>query len=151
MNYNLEHEGVIVNNKPYQTREEAKREQSLIIMNYGYKPRIVPRETFSEKKGVQPFDWNKALTNPNKTEEDWDDMYERASDWVTCACGNACAIIPRNGYGMPLDVKLNTLGYRFYNKIASLKELDALGVLDAIEKRSAEIIAEIVSRGTSEA
>jgi|688.fasta_scaffold1303365_2 hypothetical protein len=38
--YNLIYKGVLLNKKPL-TEEEAKNQQSLIIITYGYKPEII--------------------------------------------------------------------------------------------------------------
>lgn len=66
-----------------------------------------------------------------------------AGSWVTCACGNQCAIIPRDSYGEPLDVVLADLGFEFNNLIGKRKYTAALKTLEKIEKRSIELIKQI--------
>lgn len=105
-------------------------------------------KTYSETQGVPSFDWWKALNNPES--HGTYNMAMRAKSWVTCACGNQCAIIPRHEGqrsmfwmdGEPLDVKLSDLGVEFYGAVSSGLFEDAKGVLREIEARSAVLIAE---------
>lgn len=98
-------------------------------------------KTYTEGRNYAPFDWNKALDNPDITRKDWADMNCRASDWVTCAVGNQCAIIPRDSVGEPLDEELNWLGISFMMAIKNRNVEEAKEVLGDIERRSAELIA----------
>ena len=104
----------------------------------------------ADGKTVNPvFDWYKALKKRKITSSQWEDMKERSLSWVTCACGNQCAIIPRDIIphnrvpSRPLDSKLYKLGDDFANAVIDEDVKGALGLLDAIELRSAELIAEI--------
>lgn len=100
-------------------------------------------KTYAESKGYKPFDWNEFLNKENITEEEWDNSTKLAQDWVTCACGNQCDIIPRNDDGDPKDWELTTLGYAFFKHIESRRIDDAKQILKAIEKRSAYLIDEL--------
>jgi len=99
-------------------------------------------KTYSESRGRKPFNWYKELTkiNPN-----WPELEEKAMDWVTCACGNQCDIIPREHYGMPQDYILVALGGDDgFAKAIKRKDVEgALYFLGEIEKRSAYLINQI--------
>jgi hypothetical protein len=99
---------------------------------------------YCETKNVEPFDWNKFIDDAIKTKVSLE-QYEHARylslQWVTCAVGNQCSIIPRrtkgeiikrttNGYdiehmnltyneGQPIDDELNELGLTFHNCIVN--------------------------------
>ena len=88
-----------------------------------------------------------------------------SGDWVTCACGRADSAIPRNGYGMPHDASLMSLGFSFHDALAnSARGIDStnykkfLGtdrfnglppliaashILVAIERRATEILGQM--------
>ena len=114
----------------------------------------------NEKKG-RTINWNKRLgsildgENVEKSEvRSWTND---SGDWVTCAVGNACAVIPRDHKGKPDDPQLDTLGVGFHRLVMSMKDAycsdnkeesvliatKAENVLAHIEKRSSELIAEI--------
>jgi hypothetical protein len=40
-------------------------------------------------------------------------LYVLSSYWPTCACGQQCSVLARDGGGAPLDRSLQTLGYLF--------------------------------------
>lgn len=96
--------------------------------------------TYAESKGKKPFDWNEFLNKENITEEEWDNASKLAQEWVTCACGNQCDVIPRNDDGDPKDWKLTSLGCLFFRFITLKRADDAKITLKAIEKRSAYLI-----------
>lgn len=99
--------------------------------------------TFAEKNNAKPFDWNAFLNQPTITEEEWENQKDLALDWVTCACGNQCSVIPRNERGQPYDKDLTNLGGRFYDEI-KVRNIDgAKETLELIEERSAVLIKEI--------
>ena len=109
-------------------------------------------KTYTEIREELPFNWLNALKalieNENNPENPPDKEYldrldNLAGDWVTCACGNQCSIIPRNAHGVPEDDNLRRLGYLFYGQISSGKFKAALETLLQIEERSAQIISEI--------
>jgi hypothetical protein len=63
-----------------------------------------------------------------------------AGNWVTCACGQLCSVLPRNNMGRPLDVRLQMLGTAFFHRIEEKKWCEALSVLHRIEERSNELL-----------
>ena len=99
-------------------------------------------KTFAEAKGEKPFNWYDELSQDVITSSKWGELKEKAKNWTTCACGNQCAIIPRDGSGEPDDAILATLGggEGFYKAIRTENKADALFWLDAIEKRSEYLI-----------
>lgn len=100
-------------------------------------------KTFSETVGLAPFDWRKELLaqqdGKGTKNKYW--LYKRASAWITCACGNQCAIIPRID-GVPKDSLLRGLGACFYVDIIAEQWSKALTTLDQIESRAAILIAQ---------
>lgn len=100
-------------------------------------------KTFAETKGAASFDWNKLLDDFIAGKDgDWDQAAILARDWITCACGNQCAIIPRfKGSGQPCDQALSDLGTSFFNHIISGHPKRAKRTLRKIEARSAQLIA----------
>jgi hypothetical protein len=101
-----------------------------------------PTATYSETVGEKPFDWNKFLNKARITEKDWDDATARAHKWTTCACGNQCAVIPRDEIGKPDDELLVTLGGDdgFYGAIQNKNVAEAKQFLAMIEVRSSYLI-----------
>lgn len=117
-------------------------------------PTPTTMKTYAEAEGKEPFDWNAFLSKTSVTWEELLSARERARSWITCACGNQCDIIPRNTHGVPEDSILHTHGAEFsecldrsYNctteKLAVLYFPTARAILAVIEKRSAELIAEL--------
>jgi len=116
-------------------------------------------KTYAETKGEQPFDWNRALANPPEPySTDHAALMNRSRSWVTCACGNQCAILPRYSFqerrltrapehfyeeGTPRDAELMELGGQFHGAIISAAWTEAQRTLAAIERRSAQLIAEL--------
>lgn len=96
---------------------------------------------YTETRGWNPFDWNKELS---KRDKDWYYLKRMSSRWVTCACGNTCAIIPRDDKGMPYDTVLSDLGHLFYEKVCDMNTRGAKATLKKIEARSSELIQEIL-------
>jgi len=101
-------------------------------------------KTYSETKGKEPFDWNAFLENPPRRRSLRHRMaMDLSGQWVTCACGNLCDIIPRTPFGIPLDYHLEHLGIMFYSDIKDALWERAKNTLNLIEKRSSELIAEL--------
>lgn len=103
-------------------------------------------KTYSETRGIFPFDWNQVLDDliaGKESEYDLDKISNRASYWVTCAVGNLCDIIPRNNLGEPIDRKLSFLGNYFPYLIKNKYWHGAKEILQQIELCSAELINEI--------
>lgn len=99
-------------------------------------------KTYVEVRGKKPFNWYKAL---NEKEIDWEDLKNMASNWVTCACGNQCDVIPRDFKGEPEDSVLSALGGHrgFYGAIIKEDVKEALCFLNLIEVYSAKLIKKI--------
>lgn len=108
-------------------------------------------KTYAETMGQPAFDWNLFLGRaelglvvkytPEHREAIW-----RSSFWTTCACGNQCAIIPRQATGSPLDDELTELGVNFCGNIADGEWRQAHETLRQIEARAAILIAEELAR-----
>jgi hypothetical protein len=100
-------------------------------------------KTYAETKKKPKFNWydflNRAIKG-NITESEVADAQDDANNWVTCACGNQCSIIPRDEDGEPWDNTLSDLGSDFSYEIDDCKWKDALKILNKIEKRSALLI-----------
>jgi hypothetical protein len=78
----------------------------------------------------------------------WPELQALAGNWVSCACGNQCSIIPRreDGDGYPLDRELKNLGMSFYYAVREREVKRSLEVLNQIETRSAQLIKEILDK-----
>lgn len=100
-------------------------------------------KTLHEKHYGYTFDWKATLKKEKIGDAEWIELSLKAGEWVTCACGNQCAIIPRGRNGDPIDQELRELGYSFFMSIDRRRKKDSLMILAAIEQRSAELIAEI--------
>jgi hypothetical protein len=98
-------------------------------------------KTYSETQGKKFFDWNAFLENPPK-KETLSHRYaiDLSGQWVTCACGNLCDIIPRGSFGTPLDNELQRLGFMFSADIEQALWENAKNTIYLIDKRSQEII-----------
>lgn len=115
-------------------------------------------KTYCETMGEKPFDWRQWLLTAQQGKTDAKDQSEKsemAKHWVTCACGNQCAIIPRVEFegqigqinpGMPHDAELARLGISFYESVSQREWWAATACLDAIEERSAVLIAEELAK-----
>lgn len=102
--------------------------------------------TYAQTRHVPLFDWNDFLQRANTnqiTQKESENAEEEAASWVTCACGNQCAIIPRFSDGEPKDKPLRQLGYQFFYAIEEEKWGAARETLREIEIRAAELIREI--------
>lgn len=112
--------------------------------------------TYAESKREKPFDWNLFLNMKSHYYEELKEARILAKGWVTCACGNQCSIIQRNHNGRPYDFTLRELGYDFTKAINQMEFPDsyfykqgkeqAKQILVLIEKRSAELIADILKQ-----
>ncbi|MGB5942084.1 MAG: hypothetical protein WBG71_04330 [Leeuwenhoekiella sp.] len=100
-------------------------------------------KTYTETEGESPFDWNVFLKKESITEDEWNEASDLASNWITCACGNQCAVIERDEEGTPKDELLMNLGLSFTTTIYFQRDQSkALRILDQIETRSAQLIAD---------
>lgn len=121
------------------------------------------RTTYAEERGEWVYDWSAILWNIEHglfTEEEMREWQGASYSWVTCACGNQCADIPRSPAGgvmqkgTPLDDDLRDLGAKFYGSINNIPVVgyeqeraiycaEARITLAAIEKRAAELLKEM--------
>lgn len=95
---------------------------------------------YVETKGETAFNWFESLSKENISEEEWNNMIDLSSSFITCACGNLCEIIPRKDNDEPEDDILAILGQSFYDTIQTKNVMDALQVLSFIEIRAAYLI-----------
>lgn len=105
-------------------------------------------KTYTAYKGGEYFDWNKFLKNAIRRKTDIpslniEEIKNISRDWVTCACGNQCAAIPRDLDGEPKDKELAKAGARFHSLICSQSWEEARNTLRAIERRSKQLLTEI--------
>jgi len=113
-------------------------------------------KTYAETKGKAPFDWKAFLEKESYTKDELFYAKELAKNWVTCACGNQCDVIPRGYDGKPLDRRLKKLGRELFVCINAMCypfedseeqfeycRQSAISTLHAIEARSQEIINQI--------
>lgn len=87
--------------------------------------KIPALKPYSIEKGDGYIDWYKRINylkslivqNPpyGLIQKRIDKCRIDSSSWVTCACGNLCAAIPRGAIGSPLDHTLQELGRAFYD------------------------------------
>jgi len=108
-------------------------------------------KTFAETQGKPAFDWIKALNNPPKAcSEEHIALAAMARSWVTCACGNQCAIIPRRNIdgvpGSPLDKDLRDLGVVFYTNVRMARWGEAKTTIIKIEARAEILIKEELAK-----
>lgn len=100
-------------------------------------------KTYRLSQKARPFNWIKFLEKAKTgkvNEKEIEKARIAAGDWVTCACGNQCATIPRDAFGEPDDYKLASLGLEFYVNICQRKFESAAKTLVKIEKRSIQLI-----------
>ena len=98
---------------------------------------------YIEHEKKQPIDWYAELT---ADKIDWEKLGDLSGDWVTCACGNQCDIIPRDWIGEPIDDELSSLGYKFNDAVCDRLSESAIQILHRIEIRSQELIDRIHKR-----
>jgi hypothetical protein len=105
-------------------------------------------KTYSEEKGETPFNWFEFLSQEYISPSDWENARNRSSEWVTCACGNQCAIIPRESDGEPIDPILKMLGggSGFHDAIIAKDSEKALEFLITIEERSKYLIKKEIKK-----
>lgn len=98
-------------------------------------------QTFAKAKGKEPFNWFEFLQRATAGKvEKYSAAHNNACSlsisWVTCACGNQCAALPRTAIGSPLDRGLCILGGYFATLIETCMWDRALRCLREIENRS---------------
>lgn len=107
-------------------------------------------KTYAETRGAAPFNWTQWLTQQEEliksgqplSDPEWEGAKTRAKSWVTCACGNQCAVIPRNSEGKPYDTVLTEIGgdSGFFSAIQDHNPTAALHFLSLIEQHSVYLI-----------
>lgn len=111
--------------------------------------------TFAKEQGSKPFNWNKFLDKDftifsKKRSEQLKNASDLASNWITCACGNQCAIIPRDlRYGNPRDGRLRKLGMDFSNAVCNLEDnykTKKITKIKSAQKKCKVILAKIEER-----
>lgn len=104
---------------------------------------------YDETVNQVAFDWNKFLeeaTQRHPNSDEHDRVTYLAESWMTCACGNQCAIIPRSAKnGSPNDAELCELGYQFYKSIQRGDWVEAKQYLKDIEARAIEVMQETLT------
>lgn len=110
-------------------------------------------KTYSEKYETAPIDWHDRIDRlDTMLAGEIIDSANAAASWITCACGNQCAAIPRAPDGEPLDVELWGHGLEFANLWSdvihtsacySLYQKRLKACLARIEKRSTELLTEL--------
>jgi hypothetical protein len=110
-------------------------------------------KTYAEAQGKTPFDWNEFLDRAIMGEiskDEYNNARYLSDNWVTCACGNQCDIIPRDRFSRPKDPNLKKLGIIFNYEIICESYGAAKETLSLIEARSAKLIAEIEKEASHE-
>lgn len=106
-------------------------------------------KTYAETNKMKKFNWYDFLNRAIKgkiTNSEVANAQDYARDWVTCACGNQCSIIPRDEDGEPWDNTLSELGGNFSYEVDDCRWKEALNILNKIEKRSALLINKEINR-----
>ena len=94
------------------------------------------------------FNWYTELDKAIKDEPDQDkyiELNKRASQWVTCACGQLCQNLPRDMHGEPEDEDLQYLGADFNVEIDQRNWKEAKAILDDIEARTNYLLNQLGS------
>lgn len=128
------------------------------MKNIDQSPVTISKKPDSLPKSADPNDdnfcWFLFLEQPDDeiTEEQIEEAYDKSTQWVTCACGQVCAAIPRNQFNEPDDETLYELGMNFMFKLEEAQEQfyirdsfrnclnDAKDILVKIEQRTTELL-----------
>lgn len=103
--------------------------------------------TYSETKGKPPINWWDRIERLDTVdEEEYLQWCEDAKDWITCACGSQCDIIPRNEFGVPVNYDLKSFGDSFCVFIRNRRKDKSTWALKNIEHISNRLINEINNR-----
>ena len=97
-------------------------------------------KTLLRKNNLHASVWGKRILNACKEGEFTQEDIINAGSWVTCACGETSAYIPRVSRGLkPTDIELRRLGTEFLIHVKQNEMAKATLVLVAIEERAVEI------------
>ena len=124
-----------------QTYLEAVKDGGIRYYGAGFIPTLKPINWFDEL-GVEETENGEFYLN-NQEPADWNRLRVLSGQWVTCACGAQCAIIPRNTEGEPLDWELKQLGLAFHTAIDLENRSEAFDILMDIETRSIKLMNQI--------
>jgi hypothetical protein len=100
---------------------------------------------YSEQQGKEVFDWNLALDDAIKNgviKERHEYLDHLSGSWITCACGNQCASLPRFSKGEPMDMSLAYLGEDFMDLIENKNFIEAKEILAKIEERTIVLLSQ---------
>ncbi|MGK0464816.1 hypothetical protein [Clostridium sp.] len=88
---------------------------------------------FNPKK----WDWYKYLDSSEAIKQKYfTDALSKSCDWVTCACGQLCNLLPKDDCKVPKDHELANLGVDFCDLIELCEWEEAIKTLDQIEIRT---------------
>lgn len=102
------------------------------------------KQSYSEWNGQGKFNWNEFLSKEIFTENELISAVALAKNWVTCACGNQCSVIPRMAGGCPEDYELTQLGYSFHNAIVGIRHAIAFEQSGELERQNAKEILKAI-------
>lgn len=63
-----------------------------------------------------------------------------AGDWPTCACGQLCKQLPRDGQGRPMDYDTAKSGVEFMHDVAAANWSRAYARFQTIERRTQQLL-----------
>tara|TARA_R110000737_G_scaffold171943_1_gene197445 strand:+ start:2811 stop:3152 length:342 start_codon:yes stop_codon:yes gene_type:complete len=91
------------------------------------------------------WDWYAYLDASEEVKEEYNnEAYDLSSDWVTCACGQVCSVLPKGEHAnAPLDNELGDLGVDFCSEIEIKDWGNAKTTLDKIEKRTIFLLQQL--------
>ena len=98
------------------------------------------------------FDWFAFLNQDIElvSEDYLDEAKSLADNWVTCASGQLCKVLPKGNGNSPADEELYDLGMDFARKINNLEDtrqnedrLKALEILNKIEARTTLLLEQM--------
>ncbi len=92
---------------------------------------------------MPPFDWLAFLERAiakTASDEEIRNAVALGRSWVTCACGNQCASLPRDSIGAPIDEALHRDGANFTYEVFNHQWPKAVETLKRIERRSAQLL-----------
>lgn len=87
------------------------------------------------------FNWLTELTKLSHDDGEisrWEhnELIRMAGNWPTCACGQLCALLPRDHQRAPLDHSLRLWGVKFAEYVQAKKWCLALQTFEKIEDRT---------------
>lgn len=104
-------------------------------------------KSYAAATGNITTDWPRVIERlDTMSEEELTKYFDLAMNWPTCACGNQCAIIPRDRAGAPVDNSLVTDGSRFPWALDARDKVRARFYWQAIEARAAIVVAETLAQ-----